>query len=286
MLLNAIRLLNVDEPLASGNRFLAAASGLAKIGETCCVIGDDEAHLALFHLAGDAPGTLLRLLPGKLPRKKKKRKAVKPDFEILFALPDNRLCALGSGSTEKRMRAAIINPTDETVVVRDIHLLFAALAPLVTEINLEGAVLIGERLLLFNRGNLANPGNAVFETTLAAITGGDDFTVALAASLTLPMVGNAPLTVTDACALGDGHILLSAVAEVTDDSYADGDILGAAIVRLSPDLAIVAVEPIEPVVKIEGIWAERSSTSIALLCVSDADDPDTPSSLYTGTVRI
>jgi hypothetical protein len=287
MKLNHIRYLNTAEPLASGHPFLSAASGLVQIGETLCVVGDDEQHLAVFDQNDGGPGRLIRLLPGDLPRGKKKRKKVKPDFEILFHLPaSGRICAMGSGSTPQRMRGALIDLDTGNVTLLDLQPLFAALALLVTEINLEGGVVRDDRLLLFNRGNTATPETRIFETALAAVTGGEVVEVAVVKTLALPMIDGVPLTVTDACSLGDDQFLLSAVAEVTDDSYADGDILGAAIILLNAHLDVLAIEPLEPTLKIEGIAARRTATGAELLCVSDADDPDTPSSLYSATLRI
>ena len=282
MQLTHIRYLDVAEPLASGHPFLSAASGLVQIGETFCVVGDDEQHLAVFTQGDDGPGRLIRLLPGDLPRKKKPRKKVKPDFEILFQLPDSGLiCAMGSGSTPKRMRGTIIDIDGGGVTLLDLQPLFAAVAPLLKEINLEGAVVRGNRLLLFNRGNMQNPGTCICETALSAITGDEAIAVTLVKTLALPMIDGVPLTVTDACSLDGRHILLSAVAEVTDDSYADGAILGAAIVVLDANLNVLVIEPLEPICKIEGISARRTATGAELLCVSDADDPDMPSSLFS-----
>lgn len=292
MRLTYIRPLNVIEALASGHTFLSAASGLVRIGETLCMVADDEHHLALFSHGDDREGRLLRLLPGNLPRKKKKRKAVKPDFEILFALPStdgqhsNLLCALGSGSTAERMRGALIDLDSGTVAPLDLRPLFGALAPLVTETNLEGAAVRGDQLLLFNRGNMANPDTSIFATALTAISGNAPPEITLVKTLALPTIKDVPLTVTDACSLDDGQILLSAVAEVTDDSYADGAVLGAAVIVLNADLDVVAIEPLEPTVKIEGISAWRTARGVELLCVSDADDPAMPSSLYSATLEI
>ncbi len=291
MQLTHIRNLDVSAPLASGHEFLSAASGLVQIGDTLCVVGDDEQHLAVFNQNDEGPGRLIRLLRGDLPRKKKKRKAVKPDFEILFPLPSTDgaggdwICAMGSGSTDQRMRGVLVNLDNGDAILRDLTPLFAAIAPLVAEINLEGAVLRGDRLLLFNRGNMQNPSSCIFETSMSAITGDGDIAVILAKTLLLPLIDGVPLTITDACSLGDSQFLVSAVAEVTDDSYADGEILGAAIILLDGNLDVVAIEPLEPVVKIEGISAQRSTAGVELLCVSDADDPDKPSSLYSAVLR-
>jgi hypothetical protein len=286
MQLTHIRDLDVTEPLASGHAFLSAASGLVQIGEMLCVVGDDEQHLALFRYNDHGPGRLVRLLPGDLPHTKKKRKAVKPDFEILFQLPASRLiCAMGSGSTAQRMRGAIIDLDSGSVTLLDLQPLFAALAPLTTEINLEGAAVRGDRLLLFSRGNMADPETCIFETALAAVTGDELVEITLVKTLALPQIDGVPLTVTDACCLGDGQFLLSTVAEVTDDSYADGDILGAAIVLLNAELDVLAIEPLEPTFKIEGIAARRTASGAELLCVSDADDPDMPSSLFSAILH-
>mgnify|MGYP003397668825 FL=1 len=145
---------------------------------------------------------------------------------------------------------------------------------------------MGDRLLLFNRGNMANPGTTILETALATITGDQPAKATAIKQFTLPNIDDVPLTVTDARLLDDGCVLMSAVAEVTDDSYADGAVLGAAIIRLNADLDVVAIEQLEPTMKIEGISTRRSAAGIELLCVSDADDPDTPSSLYAATLEI
>lgn len=292
MKLTHIRNLDVADPLASGHSFLSAASGLVQINETLCVVGDDEQHLALFRQNDNSSGRLLRLLPGDLPRKAKKRKAVKPDFEILFQLqtpgetPTRLICAMGSGSTPQRMRGAVVDLDTGNVTVLHLQTLFQALAPLVAEINLEGAVVRGDRLLLFNRGNMSNPETVVFETALNAAIHNEAVAVCLVKTLMLPLIDGVPLTVTDACSFGNDQFLISAVAEVTGDSYDDGDILGAAIILLNADLDVIAIEPLEPVLKIEGITARRTATGAELLCVSDADDPDTPSALYSAILTL
>ena len=292
MKLTHIRNLDVAEPLASGHSFLSAASGLVHIDEMLCVVGDDEQHLALFSQSDDGPGRLLRLLPGDLPRKAKKRKAVKPDFEILFGLktsgetPTRLICAMGSGSSSQRMRGAVVDLDTGNVRVLCLKNLFASLGPLVAEINLEGAVLHRDRLLLFNRGNMSNPETAIFETALNGVIHNEAVDVHIVKNLLLPAIDGVPFTVTDACTFGDGRILMSAVAEVTNDSYNDGEILGAAIILLDAKLDIIAIESIEPTLKIEGIAARRTTTGVELLCVSDADDPATPSALYSADLAL
>lgn len=146
MHLTRIRELTVEQTLATGHAFLSAASGMVVRGSALYVVADDAHCLAVFDLGGTAPGKLIPLIAGDLPQDAAQRKKVKPDFEILLALPcsiETRLLALGSGSTAQRMRGAIIDlPKDGApayVRLIDLKPLFAALAPLVPAINLEGA---------------------------------------------------------------------------------------------------------------------------------------------------
>ncbi len=287
MKLTHLRDLTVETALHSGHRFLSAASGLVVCGARLYVVADDALCLAQFDLEGAAPGRLIPLIAGALPQDSAQRKRVKPDFEILLELPaarGTRLLALGSGSTGQRMRGAIIDLPGEreaaTVRMIDLAPLYAALAPLVPEINLEGAVLQGENLLLFNRGNGNHPASQVLELPLAAVLAGSPATASLRSELDLPLLDGVPLTVTDACLAADGHLLLSAVAEATADSYADGELRGAALVELDAGLRMCAVSPLEPAIKVEGLAMRGMADGAELLCVTDADDPERASGLW------
>jgi len=305
MHLTPLRALLVEAPLSSGHAFLSAASGLVVTQEWLCVVADDEHCLAVFARgagvqAACEAGKLIHLIEGTLPQDAGQRKKVKPDFEILLALPgdgggggegagDERLLALGSGSTAQRMRGAVIDLPGRRggaaqVRLIDLAPLCAAIAPLVPEVNLEGAVLRGERLLLFNRGNMQFPASQIMAVSLAALLAGGPIRATLCATLDLPQIGGVPLSVTDACALENGHILLSAVAEATADSYADGALVGAAIVELDADFTIITIEPIDPPLKVEGLAARLSDAGVELLCVTDADDPERAAGVYGGVL--
>jgi hypothetical protein len=284
MRLTHIRDLDVEAPLASGHSFLSAASGLVRLGETLYAVADDDLHLARFQ--GAAPGKLMRLLPGDLPHDAAARKKAKPDFEMLLSVGEDRLLAMGSGSKKKRKRGVLVEQSSGQVAPVDLKPLFDAVEPLVPETNLEGAVIDGDRLLLFNRGNMAEPVTQIIETSLSDLLTGKSMEAKLAQALQLPERQGVPLTATDACRLEDGHILLSAVSEVTDNSYADGALTGAALVLLDADLRVVALEDAEPLVKIEGIAAQRTTEGIEILCVTDADEPDQPAGLYRALWQI
>lgn len=171
LILQRQRLLLLDRPAASGYRHLSAASGLVQVGETLYVIGDDEVHVAAFSITGDAPGRLIRLFSGSLPRDRDRRKAAKPDLELLLALPVGRdrpygaLLTIGSGSTRQRQRGAIaiLNAAGDVVKVSalDLSRLFRTIASVVDEVNVEGAALLGNRLILLNRGSTSYPDTVV-----------------------------------------------------------------------------------------------------------------------------
>ena len=289
MQLTRIRTLTVDTPQPSGHAFLSAASGMVVCGSMLCVVADDTHSLALFDLEGNEPGRLIPLITGDLPSDAAQRKKVKPDFEILLALPDGRLLALGSGSAAQRMRGAVVelasNGEAASVRLIDLGLLFAALVPLVPAVNLEGAVLQSEHVLLFNRGTMAHPASHIMEVPLAPVLAGEPVAARLLATLTLPLCAGVPLTVTDACPLENGHILVAAVAEATADSYADGALVGAAIVELDAEFNVSAVEPLEPMLKVEGLATRVGAAGIQVLCVTDADDPEQAAGAYGGVLR-
>jgi hypothetical protein len=158
--LTALRSLALTSPASSGHAHLSAASGIVVRGQRIYVVGDDECGLGIFSIDSTAPGKLVPLLPDVMPADAKERKAVKPDFEVLLELPADRwpstLLALGSGSTDRRCRGVRI-PLDDAgqvgeVEVIDLADLYQAVATAVAEVNVEGAVVRDELLLLFNRG--------------------------------------------------------------------------------------------------------------------------------------
>src|SRR5690349_13989277 len=96
------------EPIAELD--VSAASGLVAIAERLYVVADDEHFLATYDFAGRPLGRLA-LWPDALPDEHAERKRLKSDLEALTQLPDGRLLALGSGSTPRRRRGALIDPT-------------------------------------------------------------------------------------------------------------------------------------------------------------------------------
>ena len=85
------------------------------------------------------------------------------------------------------------------------------------------------------------------------------------------------LAITDAVALPDGLVLVSAAAEDSPSTYDDGPVVGSALALLDGDRVVDVVElPLldGAVAKVEGLGlvAERDDV-LDLVAVVDADDP-------------
>jgi hypothetical protein len=144
--------------------FVRAVSALRRWQGRSVFVQDDVNALVL----GDAEfGELEPVLlpPGPQLRRRFEaalgNKAAKLDLEAATVLPDGRLLAFGSGSTLARERLVLLEPSLDVRVV-DAHPLYEALRAEValagSELNLEGAVVLGASLRLVQRGNGARKG--------------------------------------------------------------------------------------------------------------------------------
>lgn len=142
-----------------------AGSGLAWVGSKLAVVQDDANFIALVNVqTGVAECITLPAGDGGLRQFDDARgnKAFKNDFESLVAVSsgDNvRLLAIGSGSTLRRERIAVVDHVMSAPKVRVVHVpkFYAALRERREfsgcELNVEGAAIVGDRLRIFNRGN-------------------------------------------------------------------------------------------------------------------------------------
>ena len=285
-----------DRPL-----YLSAASGLVRVRSWLYVIADDEHHLGVFRTDNQKPGALVRLIDGDLAHDKKGRKKEKPDFEVLLRLPafsdhpHGALLAMGSGSRGNRRRGVLVALNGEgalhgSPIPIDLTFILAPLEDTYPALNIEGAVVTGDQLLLFQRGNKKNSVNAIIRFPLA------DFLAALRTENPTPLtasshqtcdlghINDIPLTFTDAAVLPDGGIVFSAVAEDTEDTYNDGVCAGAALGLLAADGTRRWIRHLKTSTKIEGIDVERSGDGFIILMVTDADDIAIPAQLLSAAV--
>jgi hypothetical protein len=274
-----------DSPLWFGpGSPVRAASAIAAFGDGWLVAQDDATHAAWLRpdrveavrvtepvdgheSFGSAEGT----------------KHLKPDFESAVAV-DGGVLLLGSGSTARRMRASLVTAPGSfsTVDLAPAYLrVAAALGLAADQLNLEGAARIGDRLRWFQRGNsAAGVPSASVEVDLSALLRGEPVEAGEPRRYELGGIDGVALAITDAVALPDGRILVSAAAEDTPNAVDDGPVVGAAIALLDDErvLAVGAV-PDGPY-KIEGLAVrDAGPAGAALLAVVDADDPHAASRL-------
>ena len=280
---------------------LSAASGLVCVGSTIYVVADDELHLGVFFKNSPDPGRLVRLFEGVLPDKKAARKRVKPDLEALTLVPafenfpHGALLALGSGSRPNRGRVALValdrdgtvlgppRELDMSPILRPLHEAF-------DELNIEGAVIIGDELRLFQRGNKGQANDAIISYSvwqvLAALQSAktDPIRPSAINRISLGYIAGVPFCFTDATALANGDMVFCAVAEDTENAYRDGPCIGAAIGIVSHDGQLLGMEQLDRPHKVEGISAHENGDRLDILLVTDPDDAEISAVLLSASI--
>lgn len=261
---------------------VSAASGMAFDAGVLVVVADDRLFLTRYTTAG-RPLHVTRLFAGELPDDPVERKHAKPDLEALVRLRDGGLLALPSGSKKRgRSRGAWV--VGERVVEVDCAPLFAELARSTSRLNVEGASVLGDSLVLLTRRTGRKGDNRLIRLrlhdTLAALERDapqlDASLIEDIVSVEVGEIDGVPLGLTDATTMPDGTLLFSAAAETTDDPVFDGPIAAAVLGRMDRDGRVLGVRVVTPLVKIEGIAVADDGFVYA---VGDADDPTVMSPL-------
>ena len=298
--LKKIRDLDVAPCAGAEMTHLSAASGLVRAGSFLYVVADDELHLGIFRTTGRDPGELVRLFDGALPMLKAERKKAKPDLEALTLLPPSAdfphgaMLALGSGSTQNRHRGVLLGLDAQGALrggprIVDLSSVFSCLSAL-RELNIEGAVVCGDEMRLFQRGSKGDSPNLIIRFSLtaflAALNATANRTIEPLAiqSIDLGGIDGVPFAFTDATALPNGEVVFTAVAEDTADSYNDGPCGGAIIGILDCENRVKRLLRLGVPLKIEGIDARVEDDNISLMLVTDADDPSIPAGLFSATM--
>jgi hypothetical protein len=278
---------------------VTAASGIAPLGDGW-LIAQDDATFAAWRRAGSV--TPVRLLPAVdgLDRFSEAAgtKRLKPDLEAACPVDvggEPAVLLLGSGSTARRMRGVLVRLADgePTAQAADLAPLYERAAqrlgvPL-EHLNLEGASRHGATLRWFNRGNPAagvrsGSVDVPLDALVAAVVesaGAAAVPVDQPRRYALGEVEGVGLEVTDAIALPDGRVLLSAAAEDSPNAVDDGPVVATALALVDGE-EVLAVAPIPEVDghvhKIEGLALRGpAGGEVRLLAVVDDDDPGTPS---------
>jgi hypothetical protein len=278
---------------------VSAASGIAPFGDGWLVVQDDATSAAWCR--GDRVSRV-RLLPPIDGRDRfteaEGTKHLKPDLEVACPVDVDgspAVLVLGSGSSPRRMRGVLVRLGDDgpSARVADLTALYGRVARILDlppeHLNLEGASRHAGTVRWFNRGNLAagvpSAGVAVpVERLVAAVLGrarDADVPVAEPQVYDLGAVDGVGLAITDAVALPDGRILVSAAAEDTPNAVDDGPVVATALALLDGErvLAVARVPELGGRVhKIEGLaLGEVRADEVHLLAVVDDDDPARPS---------
>lgn len=287
-----------------------AGSGLAWVGRRLAVIQDDAAFLALVDPESGAARAV------HLPAEEGVRqfdegrgnKHLKADLEACVAVPgeDGRLTllAFGSGSSDRRERVLVVRGLEDAdgepeVDVVDASAFYAELRAEAhfagSEMNIEGAALLGGTLRLFGRGNGAARGEVLPLDATCDVPLGDLLAfLADPGSTTVPepdgvvqydlgTIDGCRLGFTDASPVGGDRVLFTAAAEDSPDAIQDGPVAGCAIGILEADgsarWALLRDADGAPFTgKVEGLapWPGRPDR---LWIVIDRDDPTLPAEL-------
>ena len=296
------------DPATDRPAHVRAGSSLARVPGGIALVQDDANFIAVVD-----PRTMrvdaIPLPAGAAGRRQfddgRGNKAQKLDLEACVAVHDadrTLLVALGSGSSRRREQVAIVGGWRSgrpDVAVVHVPRLYEALRDASdfagSEMNVEGALHLGDRLRLFGRGNGAAAGGArpvnatcdlAWADCLAHLRDPDRVPPPSPRDVVryeLGLVDGIALGFTDAAECGD-RVLFSAAAEDSPDATRDGRVAGSAIGVIAADGRTRWAPLTEPhgrsfAGKVEGLLVEDGGDH--LLVVVDADDPDAPSELCT-----
>jgi hypothetical protein len=282
-----------DAPPTGHPAHVRAGSGLCWFQGRLAVVQDDAAFLALVDPVS------LRIHPIPLPAfgglhewtEAAGTKPLKPDLEAIITLGADTLLAFGSGSRPPREVVLLVDGDAEWRACPELYaLLRAEIGFSGSELNIEGAVVLGDTVRLFNRGNGAprgglEPVDASCELDLDALLaclrdGAAPPVPRNVRRYDLGAIEGCRLGFTDVALAGD-VVLFSAAAEQSPDVYRDGPVIGSVIGRMGEATGwcpLTHADGAPFVAKVEGIAGDPQRPR-RLWAVVDHDDPAMPSDL-------
>lgn len=285
------------DPASGVVPYVRAASAVRRLGSRLVVIQDDVNAFAVMRATGFV-STLL-LPPGSDGQRSfddsRGNKRQKMDLEAAVGLPDSRLLAFGSGSARTREHIVILEP-DLSVRIHEAADLYAGLreycAAAGADLNIEGAVVHGHRLRLFQRGNgqravASGRANLIFDVDVADLVlwldqQGPAPCVLDVLSVDLGSIEGSPFGFTDAAVTASGHIAFLACAEDCTDVLSDGPVLGCRFGWLDEHgarvAAVVESDGSPTALKLEGLEPRPGAASVFDV-VADLDRADQPALL-------
>ena len=258
--------------------FISAASGLVELDGKFFIISDDENFIGIYNRETQK-GAASVVFKEVLPIDKSLRKKMKRDIEALVLLPDlKKLVLVPSGSTAMRESGALISDSGFIEKELRFHSLYSELRKSFSELNIEGGLVFEDDFFLFQRGNGSKNQNGIISFSLKAFLNNDILDLKIL-PVELGSIKNVNLSITDATRIKN-KILFLAVAEDSDSTYLDGQVVGSVLGIMNKSGEVVCMSNLNTASKPEGICFSISEDCFFL--VTDDDDRNCPSSLLKG----
>lgn len=254
---------------------IGSASGLVYLDDKLYIISDSSSYLYEYHIS-DAKLNKIALVENPQENIAKKDK---PDIEAI-ALNGKDLYLFGSGSTESRNRLFKYKLKSGKVIAKDITDIYSKIKRQYNiaddELNIEGVILKGESIYIFQRGNGKIGKNGIIYATDSAEDAKFEFI-----PFDLPKIKNVSTTFTDAILVGE-TIYFLATAEDTTSTYLDGDVLGSIIGTIDlKTMKLIDFFQISDKHKFEGLTLfKQTDTEIEFLLCEDNDSELLESNIY------
>lgn len=286
--------------------YVRAASSVRRQGERLIIAQDDVAALAMLDTTTGATRPLL--LPAgpdgaRVFDDERGNKKLKLDLEASVLLPDGRFVAFGSGSSPHREKLVTVGTgagaLAQLMTAGDLYAgLRAQASRRAARLNIEGAVVQGERLRLLQRGHGKRgfvPWNAILEVSLPGFLRwldgrGPVPAVDRVIDVELGTIDGVPLGFTDAAVTADGRLAFIACAEDTADAVDDGPVLGCQFGWIDEAAGTVVTTTVveadgrPTALKLEGIEA-RPGNALVFDVVADMDRADEAAQIAELTVQ-
>ena len=141
-----------------------SGSGIEFYDDKIYIVGDDSRDLLVMNKKWNKP-TLINLFD---TADKKIPKSAKSDLEAMTLLSVDKkphLLIIGSGSTDKRNKALLLNLKTNAKTWLDLTVFYNRIkAAGIKNLNIEGIAEVSDYLVFANRGNAANPANHLIIT--------------------------------------------------------------------------------------------------------------------------
>lgn len=287
-----------------------AGSSLAWLGAKLAITQDDANFIALVDPhSGAADAVPLPTGPGgrRLFDESRDNKELKLDLEASFSVRRGgalELVALGSGSKPIREQIVVLRLDSAVTKAIDVRVIDASsfyrslhATPEFSgsELNIEGAVLRGDTLLLVQRGNgsasgVERPVNAIAELPFAAFAAyldsngtGSIPPLTRVSQYDLGSTRGVDYTFTDAALAPGGAVVFLASAEASGNAVDDGAVYGSLVGHIASDGSahmgpLLDAHGTPAHFKAEGIALDQTDPTRAWVVV-DMDDPELASEL-------